>query len=149
MSIVHSFLSSYLMHPAPSHIKAALYILHCIHSTYDFGIFFSSRSQEPIHMYLRQPAFTNDVPPKKGREHHLITYSDACMCSQIGNAIPHGISIPLFKFRSISGAILYCKGGSYHMESHLPRTELSQFLCSRNPRNQKSWQNHYCSSRSL
>ena len=41
----------------------------------------------------------------------MTTYSDACWGSQIGNAIPHNIAIPLFKFRSMSGAILYRMGG--------------------------------------
>ena len=50
LSAVHSFLSSYLIHPAPTHMKATLYVLHYIHSTHNFGISFSSRSQESIHV---------------------------------------------------------------------------------------------------
>ena len=32
LSVVHSFLFSYLIHPASGHTKAALYVLQCIHS---------------------------------------------------------------------------------------------------------------------
>ena len=85
--MVHSFLSLYLMHPAPGHMKAALYVLHYINSTHNFGISLPSRFQEPIHMFLHQldafdvKAFTNTVLSKKDREHYLTTYSDACWVS--------------------------------------------------------------------
>jgi hypothetical protein len=42
--------------------------------------------------------------------HCLTTYSDACWGSQIGNAICKGLQLPLFKFRSMSGAIIFCSG---------------------------------------
>jgi hypothetical protein len=56
-------------------------------------------------------AYDNALPPKLGDHHHLTTYSDACWGSQIGNAIPEGIQLPLFKFHSMSGAILFSSGG--------------------------------------
>ena len=68
-------------------------------------------------MYLHQPnasdveALTNAVHPKKGREHHLTTYSDECWGSKIGNTITYGVAIPLFKFWSMIGAIIYRMGG--------------------------------------
>ena len=118
MSTIHSFMSLYNMHPALGYTNAAfLYVLHYIHSTHNYGISFSSRTQESIHMYPYHPdvldteTFTDAVPPKKGREHHLTTYSDACWGSQIGNAIPHGVAPPLFKLHSMSDAILYRMGG--------------------------------------
>jgi hypothetical protein len=40
-----------------------------------------------------------------------MTYSDACWGSQIGNAIREGIQLPLFKFCSMSGAIIFRSGG--------------------------------------
>ena len=52
---IHFFPSPYDMYPAPGHMKAALYVLHYIHFTYDYGISFSSRTQEPIHVYLHHP----------------------------------------------------------------------------------------------
>ncbi len=53
---VHSFLSSYSNKPAPDHMKTALYALHYVHSTYDYGITFTSSVTSPIHTYVQFPA---------------------------------------------------------------------------------------------
>jgi len=37
--------------------------------------------------------------------------SDSCWGSQIGNAVCEGVQLPLFKFRSMSGAIIFRSGG--------------------------------------
>ena len=42
-------------------------------------------------------ALTDAVPPEKGRKRYLTTYSDSCWVSQIGNAIWHGVMLPLFR----------------------------------------------------
>ena len=56
----------------------------------------------------------------------LTTYSDACWGSQIGNAIREGIQLPLFKFRSMSGAIIFRSGGSITWKTdRQERTSLS------------------------
>ncbi len=44
---VHSFLSSYSSKPATGHMKAALYALHYIHSTHNYGITFTSSITYP------------------------------------------------------------------------------------------------------
>jgi hypothetical protein len=49
---VHSFLSSYSNKPAPGHMKAALYALHYVLSTYDYRITFTSSVTSPIHTYV-------------------------------------------------------------------------------------------------
>jgi hypothetical protein len=49
LSAVHSFLASYSNKPSVGHMKAALYTLHYIHSTYDYGISFTSDSVAPMH----------------------------------------------------------------------------------------------------
>ena len=114
---VHSFLSSYNNRPAPGHWKAALYVLHYIHSTHDYGISFTSADKAPIHTYLHFPAasdaeaYEDAVAPKSSNSHKLTTYSDACWGSQIGNAVKEGVYLPLFKFRSMSGAIIFRSGG--------------------------------------
>ena len=56
-------------------------------------------------------AATNALPPCPKHHHHLTTYSDSCWGSQIGNAIRDGIQLPLFKFCSMSGAIIFRSGG--------------------------------------
>ncbi len=62
---------------------------------------------------LDTEAYDNALPLKLSNHHQLTltTYSDVCWGSQIGNTIQKGIQLPLFKFRSMSGAILFCFGG--------------------------------------
>jgi hypothetical protein len=113
----HSFLSGYIKKPSQSHLNAALYVLHYIHSTIDYGFSFTSVKKTPLHTYMSFPhssdtkAYIDATPPKTDQLHQLTTYSDACWGSQIGNAIRDGIQLPLFKFCSISGAIIFCSGG--------------------------------------
>lgn len=117
LSPVHSFLSSYNNRPAPGHWRAVLYVLHYIHSTHDYGISFTSANKAPIHTYLHFPAssdaeaYEDAVAPKPSTSHKLTAYSDACWGSQIGNAVAAGVYLPLFKFRSMSGAIIFRSGG--------------------------------------
>jgi hypothetical protein len=56
-------------------------------------------------------AYTDALPPKTDQHHRLTTYSDACWGSQLGNAVREGIQPPLFKFRSMIGAIVMRSGG--------------------------------------
>ncbi len=113
----HWFLSAYSNKPSRSHLNAALYVLHYIHSTFDYGFTFSSNAMVPLHTYMLFPhrsntkAYVDAVLPKPGNQHRLTTYSDACWGFQIGKAIQTGIQLPLFKFWSMSGAILFCLGG--------------------------------------
>ena len=113
----HSFLSSYNNRPSKSHWNAALYALHYIHSTIDYGFTFTSTAQVPLHTFMSFPpssdteAYSDAIPPSPTQHHRLSTYSDACWGSQIGNAIRDGIQLPLFKFRSMSGAIVMRSGG--------------------------------------
>ena len=113
----HSFLSAYCNKLSQSHLNAALYVLHYIHSTIDYGFTFLLEETAPLHTYMTFPhssdmeAYTDALPPCPEHHHRLTTYSNACWGSQIGNAIREGIQLPLFKFRSMSGAIIFCSGG--------------------------------------
>jgi hypothetical protein len=49
LTAVHSFLSSYSHEPAVGHMKAAFFALHYIHSTYNYGISFTSEAVAPMH----------------------------------------------------------------------------------------------------
>jgi hypothetical protein len=117
MATCHSFLSSYTMCPTVGHMKAALHALHYIHSTHNYGIVFTSKDKQPIHTFLHHPhksdleAFDDAVPPSHGEAHRMTTYTDANWGSQIGNAIREGTPLPLFKFRSMSGAIVFRMSG--------------------------------------
>jgi hypothetical protein len=78
---------------------------------------FLLEAQAPLHTSMLFPhpsdmeAYKDALPPKHGNHHHLTTYSNAWWGSQIGNAIWEGIQLPLFKFRSMSGAIIFRSGG--------------------------------------
>ncbi len=78
---------------------------------------FTSAKQGPLHTYTSFPAssdtdaYTDAIPSSKDQHHCLTMYSDACWGSQLGNAIREGIQLPLFKFRSMSGAIVMQSGG--------------------------------------
>jgi hypothetical protein len=56
-------------------------------------------------------AYTDAILPTPAQQHCLSTYSDACWGSQLGNAIRESIQLPLFKFWSMSGAIVIQSGG--------------------------------------
>jgi hypothetical protein len=114
---VHSFLSSYTHKPASGHMKATLYTLHYIHSTHNFGISFSLEGIAPMHSYVHfSPsadieAYNSAVPPKVGCSNTLLPYSDACWGSQLGSSVAKGTLLPLFKFRSVNGRIIFKNRG--------------------------------------
>ena len=56
-------------------------------------------------------AYTVAVPPVPTTSPTLSACSDACWGSQIGNAVAEGTLLPLFKFRSMNGGIIFCNGG--------------------------------------
>jgi hypothetical protein len=81
---VHSFLSSYSNKPSVGHMKAALYALHYIHLTHDYGISFTSDALAPMHSHIHFPpssdteAYTDSIPPKLHCNlSTLSTYADA------------------------------------------------------------------------
>ena len=132
LAAVHSFLASYTKCPSPGHMKSALYALQYIHSTHDYGVVFTSKASHPMHTYLHQPhetdleAFTDAVPPTAEQSHRLTAYTDANWGSQMRNAVPAGTPVPLFKFRSMSGAIILRMSGPISWKTERQqRTSLS------------------------
>ena len=119
LATVHSFLSSYLHCPSSQHMGAAIYALHYVHSTEDYGITFTSKEKQPVHAFLHYPHKTDveaygeeAVPPAtKDDFARLSTYADACWGSQLGNSVRKGTPIELFKFRSMSGAVVLRMSG--------------------------------------
>jgi hypothetical protein len=73
---------------------------------------FTSKESPTLHanmLYLHASdteAYVDALPPKPHQHHHLTTYSNICWGSQLSNAIQEGIQLPLFKFRTMSGAIV-------------------------------------------
>jgi hypothetical protein len=100
-------------------MKSALYVLHYIHSTYNYGITFTSDDVLPMHLYIHYPpstnveAYTNAIPPKLSNTNTILAYSNACWGSQIGNAVAEGTLLPLFMLQSMSGDIVFKNGGPF------------------------------------
>jgi hypothetical protein len=98
-------------------MKAALHALHYIHSMHDYGISFTSKSVVPMHLYIYYPpstdveAYQDATPPKSHDSSTLSSYSNACWGSQIRNGVVEGTLLPLFKFHSMSGGIVFKNGG--------------------------------------
>jgi hypothetical protein len=117
LALSHLFLLAYNNKPFRSYGNAALFVLHYIHLTIDGCFTFTSKLKAPLHTYMLFPhpldteTYNNALPPKFGNHHRLTMDGDACGGSQIGNAIQEGIQLPLFKFCSMSGAILFRSGG--------------------------------------
>jgi hypothetical protein len=102
---VHSFLVlSYSNMPSTGHMKAALYALHYIHSTYNYGISFTSESKGPMHSFIHYPPLTNieayldTTSPTVTNLSIPSSYGNACWGSQIGSAVADGMLLPLFEF---------------------------------------------------
>ncbi len=114
---VHSFLASYSNKPSTGHMKAALYALHYIHSTHDYGISFTSDNVGPMHFFIHYPLSTDveayqDATPLQSHDSSTLTsYSDACWGLQISSAVTNGTLLLLFKFKSMSGGIVFKNGG--------------------------------------
>ena len=98
-------------------MKAALYALHYIHSTHDYGISFTSDDVAPMHSYIHYApptdaeAYNDAVPPTLGQSDTILAYSNACWGSQLGSAVADGTLLPLFKFCSMNGDIIFKNGG--------------------------------------
>ena len=116
---IHFFLSSYNSNPSLGHIRAALHILHYIHSTHDRGIHFTSSATDPVHTFVHFPdsldveAYTDAKPSFPSHSSPLTSYSNACWGSQLGLAVCDGTLLPLFKCRSMSGGIIFHQGLDY------------------------------------
>jgi hypothetical protein len=128
---VHFFLASHSNKPSTGHMKAALYALHYIQSTHDYGILFTSDNVGPMHSFIHYPpsmdveAYQDVTPPQSHDSSTLTPYSDACWGLQIGSAIADGTLLPPFKFRSMSGGIVFKNGSPLWLSEHQERTSLS------------------------
>ena len=76
---LHLFLSAYNNKPSRSHMNVALYVLHYILLTIDYGFTFTSELKATLHTYmsflypLDTEAYNNTLPPKLGNHHRLTT----------------------------------------------------------------------------
>jgi hypothetical protein len=95
----------------------ALYTLHYIHSTHDYGINFTSLATAPIpafvhfHDLLDVEAYSDVTPPTPTHSSLITSCGDVCWGSQIELAVQDGSLLLLFAFSSMSGGIIFCQGG--------------------------------------
>jgi hypothetical protein len=113
---VLTFLASYMQLPSHQHYKAAIHVLKYLHSTSEYGLSYHSDSSSTLQAYNHFPchhdkeAYTDATPPSPSESMQLTAYSDACWGGQIGNSVPDGTPIELFKLWSLSG-FLVCRSG--------------------------------------
>ena len=114
---VVSFLASYNHCPSKQHLESALYVVRYLRSTASHGIAFHSASPSSSEAYVHYPfphdaeAYNDATPPPTDQMHLMTGYSDANYGSQIGNSVPDGEEVELFKFRSMSGFLIMRCGG--------------------------------------
>ena len=105
------------------HYKAALNSLRYLVSTSSFGIVYHSDAPTFTKSFLQFPphhdseAYLDATPTHPDKSHDSTSYSDACWGIDIGNSIPDGTELPLFKFRSMSGHNITLCGGPFSWKS--------------------------------
>jgi len=129
-----TFLATYNQSPSSQHYKSAIHALKYLYSTSTYGISFHSDADNTLHAYNHFPhhhdreAYDDATPPSPGECHQLTAYSDACWGSQIGNSVPEGTPLELFKFRSLSGYLICRSGGPIAWKS-IRQQRTSQSSC--------------------
>jgi hypothetical protein len=113
-------------------MKAVLYVLHYIHFTHDYGISFTSNDTALMHSYIHFPpstdteAYDNAIPSTLASPNTLLACSNACWGSQLGSSVADGPILPLFKFRSMNGGIVFKNRGPVGwLDEHQEHTCLS------------------------
>ena len=117
VSTAVSFLASYNHCPSKGHMEAALYVVKYLRSTASYGIAFHSSAPTTSEAYVHYPfphdaeAYHDATPPPTDQMHLLTGYSDANFGSTLGNSVPDGTQVEMFKYRSMSGFIIMRCGG--------------------------------------
>jgi hypothetical protein len=81
-------------------MKAALNILHYIHSTHDYGISFTSNDAAPMHSYVHYPpssdaeAYKDAIPPTKSSAN---TLTATAMHAEVPNWVLLLLMAPSFR----------------------------------------------------
>ena len=116
---VLSFLTAYQMAPNHGYYEASLYAPRYLVRTSSFGLLYNSdaptfknpSSASPPHHDAE--AYLDATPPQPDESHESTSYSDACWGTQIGNSLPDGTELLLYKFRSMSVHIITRCGGLF------------------------------------
>lgn len=98
-------------------MDSALYVVRYLRSTASHGIAFHSASASSTEAYVHYPfphdaeAYHDATPPPTDQMHLMTGFSDANLGSQIGNSVPDGVEVEMFKYRSMSGFLIMRCGG--------------------------------------
>lgn len=98
-------------------MEAALYVVKYLRSTASHGIAFHSSAPATSEAYVHYPfphdaeAYHDASTVPHDKPHLLSVYTDANFGSQLGNSVPDGTEVEMFKFRSISGYLIMRCGG--------------------------------------
>lgn len=117
LSTAVSFLAAYSHCPSKGHMEAALYVVKYLRSTASHGIAFHSSAPATSEAYVHYPfphdaeAYHDASTVPHDKPHLLSVYTDANFGSQLGNSVPDGTEVEMFKFRSISGYLIMRCGG--------------------------------------
>jgi hypothetical protein len=105
-----------------------------MYSTADYGISFHSNASNTTQAFNHFPhyhnkeAYTDASPPSPGDCISLTAFSDACWGGQVGNSIPDGTPLELFKLRSMSGYLICRTGGPLAWKS-IRQDQIAQSSC--------------------
>ena len=116
MSVL-TFLASYRNYPHPQHYKAAVHALKYLTITNEYDISFHSKSSAKIQAFNNFPhhhdreAYTEATTPSTSECHQLTAYCDANWGGKFGSAVEDCNPLELFKFRSLSGFLIYFSCG--------------------------------------
>ena len=101
-------------------------------STNEYGISFHSQSSSTIQVFNHFPhhhdkeAYTEETAPSLSEFHQLTAFCDADWGGQFGSAVEEGTPLKMFKFRSLSGFLIFRYGGPTAWNSiHQNQTALS------------------------
>ena len=110
-------LSSYSQAPSHKHYRSVIQVLKYSYNTCNYGISFHSNAPQytaSIHAlphHHDKEAYHDATPPAPGDCVHLTGFRNTCWGVQFSNGIPDGIPLLLFKYRSISGFVIFRPGG--------------------------------------
>ena len=120
---VLTFIASYSNYPHQQHYKAAVHALKYLTSTNEYVISFHSESLATIQAFNHFPhrhdreSYTEATASSPSEWHQLTAYCDSNWGGQFGIAVEDGTPLELFKFRSLSGFLIYRSGGPISWKS--------------------------------
>jgi hypothetical protein len=86
-------------------------------------------------------AYEDAIPPTPTNSSTLSAYSNACWGLQIGSAVANGTLLPLFKFCSMNGGIVFKNGGSIgwlgERQEHTSLSSCKAEICTTNATSKK------------